>query len=378
MKSKAFQNLMRALVTLLGAGIGAALVAAVISLIRLTRPTLQIEPGRLALIYLVACLVFGGLLFLFSVRIINWFVGVGTGIVNHMDTIPVRRLLPSMGGMLTGLVVAALLSMVFASMGDGIFTTALMAILYLGLGVLGYTIGYRRSDELNRYVRRSFHMSGRKLRTRGGGTAAQGGSKVIDTTALIDGRVADVSAAGFIEGTIVVPGFVVDDLKRISESADPVRSAKGRRGMEILEQLRTTRGDGYRTVTTDYTDTQDVDVKLLRLVREMGAAVIAGDYSLNRAAQISDLKVLSIDALASALRPALVAGETVSLLIARDGKERGQGVGYLPDGTMVVVEGARGRVGDTVRAEVTSVLQTNAGRMIFARILPAEAGGESA
>lgn len=374
MKSKTFQNLMRALVTLLGAGIGAALVAAVISLVTLTRhgQALQIDPGTLALIYLIACLVFGGLLFLFSVRIINWFVGVGTGIVDQLDSIPVKRLLPSMSGMLTGLIVAALLSLIFSKMGDSIFTTALTAILFLGLGVLGYTIGYRRSDDLNSYVRRTFRMNGKQLRTRRSGRGApMAGDKVIDTSALIDGRVADVSAAGFLEGTLVVPGFVVDELRRISESPDPVRSAKGRRGMEILEQLRRTRGDGYRSVTTDYTDTQDVDVKLLRLARELGAAVIAGDYSLNRAAQISDLKVLSIDALASALRPALVAGETVSLLIAREGKERGQGVGYLPDGTMVVVEGAHGRVGDTVRAEVTSVLQTNAGRMIFARLVNA-------
>ncbi|MBQ6173302.1 MAG: TRAM domain-containing protein [Clostridia bacterium] len=370
MKSKTFHNLMRALVTLLGAGIGAALVALFVYIMDLTETPLDLAPGGLLLICIVTCLVFGGLLFLFSERIIEWFVSLGTGIVRHVDTIPVRRLLPSMSGMLVGLIVAALLSVIFTRLGDGIFITALTAILYLGLGVLGYTIGYRRSEELNSYVRRTVRMSsGKKLRTRRKARAAQqGGLKVIDTSALIDGRVADVSAAGFLEGTLVVPGFVVDELSRIAESPDPVRAAKGRRGMEILERLKQSRGEGYRSVTTDYPDTQDVDVKLLRLARDLGAAVIAGDYSLNRAAQVSDLKVLSIDALASALRPALVAGETVSLLIAREGKERGQGVGYLPDGTMVVVEGAHARVGETVSAEVSSVLQTSAGRMIFAKI----------
>ena len=369
MKSSTLHNLLRLLVTALGAGIGAALAAGALSLFRLASPNFALPAVEVALTYLAVSLLGAVILFIFSERIVNWMSRLFSSTVQKVDGIPANRLLPAVFGLLVGLVIAALISVIYSRMGNSIFTTVLTAITYLTLGLLGYTVGYRRSSDLNRQFNRTFRSSAKKLRGKKHKSAAS--IKLIDTSALIDGRVADVSAVGFLEGVLVVPCFVVDELRAVSESPDPVRRAKGKRGMEILEQLRQSRGELFRNDTTDYADTDDPDVKLLRLARDTGAAVITGDYSLNRAAQVSGIRVLSIDSLASALRPALVAGETVTIEIVKEGREASQGVGYLPDGTMVVVEGAHGRVGDTVRAEVSSVLQTNAGRMIFAKLVDA-------
>ena len=367
MKSSTLHNLLRLLVTALGGGIGAALAAGALSLFRLASPNFALPAVEVALTYLAVSLLGAVILFIFSERIVNWMSRLFSSTVQKVDGIPANRLLPAVFGLLVGLVIAALISVIYSRMGNSIFTTVLTAITYLTLGLLGYTVGYRRSSDLNRQFNRTFRSSAKKLRGKKHKSAAS--IKLIDTSALIDGRVADVSAVGFLEGVLVVPGFVVDELRAVSESPDPVRRAKGKRGMEILEQLRQSRGELFRNDTTDYADTDDPDVKLLRLARDTGAAVITGDYSLNRAAQVSGIRVLSIDSLASALRPALVAGETVTIEIVKEGREAAQGVGYLPDGTMVVVDGGRSRVGESLQAQVTSVLQTNAGRMIFARAL---------
>lgn len=370
MKSKTLHNLMRLLVTVLGAGIGAALVAFFLSMARLANPDMHLQILELIIAYVGTCAVFATLLFLFSERILAGFVHVGTAIISRVDAIPARKLVPALIGMLFGIIVAALLSIVLGQMGNSIFTITLTTILYVALGVLGYTIGYRRSEDINAYTRSAFRMKGKKLRrTKKKRTEEVQSIKVLDTSALMDGRVADVSENGFIEGILVVPDFVVESVRRAAESSDPVRRARGQRGMEILDNLKAKRDEAFRVETTTETqDGTDEDVRLLRLAKSMNAAVITCDYSLNRAAQISGLRVLSIDSLANALRPALVAGESVNLVIVKEGKEARQGIGYLPDGTMVVVDGGRDSVGQTVRVQVSSVLQTNAGRMIFARM----------
>ncbi len=367
MKSRSLHNLLRLLVTALGAGLGAALVAGALSLIRAASPTFSLPPLDVALTYVAVCALGAAILFIFSERIVNWMARLFSATVQKVDSIPASRLMPAVFGLLIGLVIAALISVIYSRMGNSIFTTVVTAITYITMGLLGYTIGYRRSADVNRQFSRTFRSGGKKLRGKRKQKAPAAPVKLIDTSALIDGRVADVSACGFLDGVLVVPGFVVDELKTVAESPDPVRRAKGKRGIEILEQLQKTRGEFFRNDNTDYEDTDDADVKLLRLARDNDAAVITGDYSLNRAAQVSGIRVLSIDSLASALRPALVAGETVAIEIVKEGREASQGVGYLPDGTMVVVDGGRNHVGESLQAQVTSVLQTNAGRMIFAR-----------
>ena len=371
MNSKTLHNLMRLLVTVLGAGIGAVLVASALSIARLADPEMHLQVHELVIAYAGVCAVFAALLFLFSERIIAGFVHAGTAIITRLDAIPARKLVPALVGLLFGLVLAALLSIVLGQMGNSIFTVTLTVILYIALSVLGYTIGYRRSDDINAYMRSAFRMNGKKLRRtkkkRRDETSLP--VKILDTSALMDGRVADVSENGFLDGILVVPDFVMESVRKAAEASDPIRRAKGQRGMEILDNLKAERGENFRVETVqDPQDGADEDVLLLRMAKILNASVVTCDYSLNRAAQISGLQVMSIDSLANALRPALVTGEIVNLVIVKEGKEITQGVGYLPDGTMVVVDGAREKVGETVRVQVSSVLQTNAGRMIFARM----------
>ena len=192
--------------------------------------------------------------------------------------------------------------------------------------------------------------------------------KILDTSALIDGRVFDVCKAGFLEGELVVPAFVLVELRHIADSADNLRRSRGRRGLDVLAKMQEELHVPLRIEEKDYEDETEVDVKLLRMARDMQGAVLTNNYNLNKAAGVAGVKVLNINELAGALRPVVLPGEDMPVRIVREGKEPGRGVGYLEDGTMVVIENGRRSVGDRVSVEMTTVLQTSAGRMIFGRM----------
>ena len=202
--------------------------------------------------------------------------------------------------------------------------------------------------------------------------AAQPPRKYLDTSVIIDGRVLDIVKTGFLEGEIVVPQFVLAELRHIADSGDSLRRARGRRGLDVLSKLQKELKTPIVVDETDYPDLEEVDVKLLRLCRDKGGTVVTNDYNLNKVAGVTGLRVLNINDLANALKPMLMAGEELTVQIVREGKEPGQGVAYLDDGTMIVVENGRRYVGETVTAVVTTVLQTSAGRMIFTRLKPAD------
>ena len=191
--------------------------------------------------------------------------------------------------------------------------------------------------------------------------------KVLDTSVIIDGRILDIGKTGFLEGEMVIPGFVLDELRHIADSADDLRRARGRRGLDVLQKMQEDFGCPVRVMERDENKDDEVDVRLLKLARKIGGAVMTNDYNLNKVAGVTGVPVLNINDLAGALRPQVLPGEEMTVHILREGKEPGQGVAYLNDGTMVVIENGRRRVGETVEAEVTTVLQTSAGRMIFAR-----------
>lgn len=194
--------------------------------------------------------------------------------------------------------------------------------------------------------------------------------KVLDTSVIIDGRIFDICKAGFLEGELVIPSFVLDELRHIADSADSLRRNRGRRGLDILQKIREELDCPVRVDDWDE-DGAEVDVKLLRLAKRLNGAVMTNDYNLNKVAGVAKVPVLNINELAGALRPVVLPGEEMAVRIVREGKEPGQGVAYLDDGTMVVVENGR-RVGETLDVEVTTVLQTSAGRMIFTRIKAVE------
>jgi uncharacterized protein YacL len=198
-------------------------------------------------------------------------------------------------------------------------------------------------------------------------TGPQRHYKILDTSVIIDGRIADVAATGFLQGPLVVPRFVLRELQRLADGGDALRRNRGKRGFEVLERLQKLDRVTVQIVDDDVPEAPDVDTKLLELARRRRADVVTTDYNLNRVAGVSGVPVLNVNDLANALKPVVLPGEPLRVQVVREGKEPGQGVGFLEDGTMVVVDQGRRLVGQEVAVVVTSALQTSAGRMVFAR-----------
>ncbi|HHF43391.1 MAG: PIN domain nuclease [Candidatus Aminicenantes bacterium] len=191
--------------------------------------------------------------------------------------------------------------------------------------------------------------------------------KILDTSVVIDGRIADICNTSFIEGTLVVPQFILKELQSIADSSDPIKRQRGRRGLDVLDQLQRSSQVKVQIVDYDFPDIQDVDSKLIELAKHMEAKIVTNDFNLNKVAQLQGIPVMNINELANALKPAVLPGETIRVYILKEGKEKDQGVAYLDDGTMVVVDNSRKMIGQTVDITVTSVLQTTVGKMIFGR-----------
>ena len=255
-------------------------------------------------------------------------------------------------GLFAGAALAALLTLPLRLLPAGWYQGAAALTLYAALLPLGWVLGGARKDP------GAFPAAER---------ADSAAPKVLDTSVLIDGRIYDICKAGFLEGPLVAPAFVLDELRHIADSADSLRRNRGRRGLDVLARLQEEAERRVRIVEKDYPDAEEVDVKLLRLARDLGGAVLTNDYNLNKVAGVTGVRVLNINELAGALRPAVLPGEEMTVQVIREGKEPGQGVAYLEDGTMVVVENGRRRMGEKLEIEVTTVLQTSAGRMIFGR-----------
>jgi uncharacterized protein YacL len=200
-----------------------------------------------------------------------------------------------------------------------------------------------------------------------GGANNGGAAKLIDTSAIVDGRIVDIVESGFLDGALVVPRFVLRELQSIADSVDPLKRTRGRRGFDVLSRLQEL--TNFEITEHDYTDMAmgNVDARLVRLAQDMGAKLVTNDYNLNRVAHVEGVAVLNVNELANAVKPVVLPGEELHVAVIREGKEGHQGIGYLEDGTMIVVEHGRRLIGDETDVIVTSVLQTVAGRMIFAR-----------
>ena len=363
MRSKGMEKLLKLLLVLLGIGIGLAAAQLGLALFRLSHQNTDI-PAWVPVAAYSGMGVLGGLfLLLLSKRIVRRVTSLSQEMQKEFDKMPVNQLLTAVVGLILGLIVAALLRQMLSFLGNGVAGAALTAILYLTLGALGYNIGKRRSREFLTMITR---LSGarEKSRIRKHGVASR---KYVDTSAIIDGRILEVAKTGFIEGDIVVPQYVVDELQTVADSSDDARRERGRRGLDMLKEMQGTLNQ-LVIDPADIPEIRDVDVKLLRQARECGGTVITVDYNLQKAAAVSDVRSLNVNALAEALRPAVVQGMEMRIRIEKEGKEAGQGVAHLDDGTMIVIENARSLIGEETDIVVTSVLQTSAGRMIFAKL----------
>jgi uncharacterized protein YacL len=275
-----------------------------------------------------------------------------------------KTLLGAALGSILGIIGASLISIVigrmsFAHPQTETFVQLLVLIL---MAYVGLVSGANKGEYLDLSSFGGFFTDGsiRKL------------SKVLDTSVIIDGRIADICKTGFLEGALVVPHFVLRELQQIADSADSAKRNRGRRGLDVLEKIKSVPGVTVQIVEKDYPDVKEVDLKLIELAKEMTAKIVTNDFNLNKVSQLRGVEVLNINELANALKPVVLPGETMKVFILKEGKEYNQGVAYLDDGTMVVVDNARRMIGKTIATQVTSVLQTTAGKMIFGRF-PEEA-----
>lgn len=240
----------------------------------------------------------------------------------------------------------------FGSMGDIYIPVLLNAVF----GYSGLLLGLRKG--------KGFSLSGIIKSFKG---VEEGNLKIIDTSAIIDGRIADVCEAGFVEGTFILPQFILQELQHVADSPDSLKRARGRRGLDVLHKIQKMSTITVKIIDEDFPKIREVDAKLVALAKMLSGKIITNDFNLNKVAELQGVSVLNINELASALKPVVLPGEIMNVFIIKEGKESNQGVGYLEDGTMVVVDNARRRINKNVDVTVTSVLQTTAGRMIFTR-----------
>jgi uncharacterized protein YacL len=335
---------------------------------------------------------------------IPWAIGIAVGgalvafiITPYITVVPYRwmrdtsasDLIAAIIGLTVGLIISSLLAIPLAPLANlptnlGHILPFVVAVV---LSFLGITLAVQRKNDMVHLFQTGFLARRRERerereeerereRDRDKGNKDRDKERpaqkppepqiLLDTSAIIDGRIADISQTGFVYGTLIVPQFVLNELQRIADSADSMRRNRGRRGLEMLNRLQKDTTVPIEIVDTDIEDIAEVDGKLVKLARIQHCPIITNDFNLNRVAELQGVKVLNINELANAVKPVLLPGEDLPIRIMQDGKELGQGVGYLDDGTMIVVEGGRQYMNMTVEVTVTRVLQTVAGRMIFA------------
>lgn len=303
------------------------------------------------------------LLFVLSFVLSDYCVRLITWMEELLFKLPVGDLLFGTVGLIIGLSVATLIGFAINSVQLPVITEVLPIIFSIILGYLGFRLGFNKRDELLQLFTRTGSASKKKTSEQ----EVKFLQKLLDTSVIIDGRIADISETGFIEGTLVVPQFVLTELQHIADSSDTLKRTRGRRGLDILKRLQDERQSKVVIVDDDFEDIAEVDLKLVRLAKQMEAQILTNDFNLNKVCELHQVKVLNINDLANAVKPVVIPGEDMQVVVIKDGKEHNQGVAYLDDGTMIVVEGGRSYIGQAITVTVTSVLQTSAGRMIFAK-----------
>jgi uncharacterized protein YacL len=314
--------------------------------------------------------------FLIAAWVLAWLV-VGFAILPYLTVVPAGWLvskvqelstaefITAVAGLLLGLIMGLLLGLPLSRLDPPLGTWLPLAVsLILGLGMVGLTVAKRADLVMAAEAIGLF----RRPEQEGAASARRGDPHiVVDTSAIIDGRIAEIVESGFIYGTLVIPRFVLDELQHIADSSDTLRRARGRRGLEILARMQKDSPTPVKVVEDDFPEITEVDAKLIALARSLSRAILTNDFNLNRVAELSGLRVLNINSLANAVKPAVLPGEELRVRVIQEGKEAGQGVGFLDDGTMIVVEGGSRFIDKDVDVSITRVLQTVAGRMIFAQ-----------
>ncbi|MCA1061636.1 PIN/TRAM domain-containing protein [Rossellomorea aquimaris] len=295
----------------------------------------------------------------YVVNFVKWFE-------DSLVKAPVTDLLFGSLGLIIGLFVAYLFGIPFNQMEIPIVNTVVPILLTLLLGYLGFQVGFKKRDEL-------VGLFGTTNRGKKKGTEEDLDEegvktlKILDTSVIIDGRIADICQTGFLEGIVVIPQFVLEELQHIADSSDVLKRNRGRRGLDILNRIQKELPVEVQIYEGDFEEIQEVDSKLVKLAKLTNGIVVTNDFNLNKVCDLQGVQVLNINDLANAVKPVVLPGEELKVQVIKDGKEHNQGIAYLDDGTMIVVEEGRNYIGKYIDVLVTSVLQTSAGRMIFAK-----------
>ncbi|WFA07684.1 PIN/TRAM domain-containing protein [Tissierella sp. Yu-01] len=348
-------------ISILGVLLGFALSSLLRSIEILKNP-LEGWPGLL--ISVAFSLLLGIIFYILSSRVIKKgkkLVGI---IENELQKLPAYEIILGSVGLIIGLVIAYLISQPISGFNKylGIITSI---ILYGVLGYLGIKIATKKAVDITNTI--SSDINFKKTTKDKLKQTYKSCPKILDTSVIIDGRIADICKTGFIEGPLVIPMFVLEELQHIADSSDGLKRNRGRRGLDILNKIQKELDIEIIIHEKKFDDIQEVDSKLLKLTQQLKGKIITNDYNLNKVAEVQKIDVLNINELANAVKPVVLPGEEMIVQVVRDGKESGQGLAYLDDGTMIVVESGRKYIGETIDVLVTSVLQTSAGRMIFAK-----------
>jgi uncharacterized protein YacL len=292
---------------------------------------------------------------------------LGILIEESVKKVSLRSLGGAALGLIAGFVIAKLLADAFLGgiLEETRVSLAVYLVIYSIPAYIGMKIGLKKGEE--------FSFAGLKGASRI--PSATENPKILDTSVIIDGRVADICETGFIEGTFIIPQFILHELQHVADSADSIKRTRGKRGLEILHRIQKQVDVDVKIIDQDFPKVKEVDAKLVELAKKMGAKIITNDSNLNKVAELQGVDVLNINQLANALKPVVLPGEDVSVKVIKEGKEPGQGVAYLDDGTMVVVENGSKYMGKNIDVMVTQILQTTAGRMIFAKVGGDTGGG---
>ncbi len=286
---------------------------------------------------------------------------------DDLSNVKSTNLIGGIIGLILGLVIAALLTRVYVDFANKYISLVITIITYTILGYIGFIVGNKRGPEIFEEIKGMGKKNEGNKNSKKKKTISP---KILDTSVIIDGRIIEIMKTGFLEGQIVIPEFVLVELRHIADSSDGLKRAKGRRGLDILNKMQKQYGiEIYNTdEETALKAIPEVDVKLLKLAQIMDGKVVTNDFNLNKVGTVQGIKILNINELANAVKPVAIPGEIMTVTLVKEGKDSKQAVAYLDDGTMIVVEDGRKRIGETTTITVTSVLQTAAGRMIFGRL----------
>lgn len=300
--------------------------------------------------------------FLFSSAVTNKIMTQIARTEERLVKMNLKELSFSLLGCIIGLAIANLIGIAFNNFGP--LGTGIIILLNIVLGFLGFRVARKKKDEINVSNLKNVLANPDSKKN----VVAYGRPKILDTSVIIDGRILDLLQTGFIEGKILIPNFVLEELRHIADSSDSLKRNRGRRGLDILNEIQKQLSVPVEIVDYDTKEALEVDSKLLKMGEKMDAFVVTNDFNLNKVAEFQGVRVLNINELANAIKPVVLPGEEMQVTVIKAGKENGQGIGYLNDGTMIVVEGGNRFIGETKNVVVTSVLQTAAGRMIFTKI----------